>query len=76
MRSQAAAADSQSKAKSENDASEKETSEGANDATPRTIRQTIRDVFIEQQLEWHANETQVKRENCMNLQSNRRSNDQ
>ena len=37
--------------KSENDASEKETSEGANDATPRTIKQTIRDVFIEQQLE-------------------------
>ena len=37
--------------KNENDASEKETSEGANDATPRTIKQTTRDVFIEQQLE-------------------------
>ena len=37
--------------KNENDASEKETSKGANNATPRTIKQTIRDVFIEQQLE-------------------------
>ena len=37
--------------KSEKDAIEKESSEGANDATPRTIKQTIRDVFIEQQLE-------------------------